>query len=171
MLKRYCISAVFLLISSGIKAQCRTYPRFMIDSATKQRMRSSVFDAAMSDTSIQQRDIEVTGQPAIGDKVQMVVAPYLYSTKKTLPGAYIMIRTTRDKRIKASSALRGGQAVFILENADFPVQIVARYWKSQTIPVTLTTPKNYQVHLYFEPIKNNGRIMYFGNDSREALNL
>ncbi len=74
MLKRYCIPAVFLLISSGIAAQSPTSRRFTIDSATRQRLRSSVFDTAMADTPVQQRDIEVTGQPATGDKVQLVVA-------------------------------------------------------------------------------------------------
>jgi hypothetical protein len=168
MLKGYCLPVVFLLISLGVAAQSRTYPRFMIDSATRQRMRSSVFNAAMADTSILPGNIQVTGQPAMGDKMQVVITPYAYTTKESLPEAYIMIRTARDSSIKGIPSLRSGQAI-TLENADFPVQIVARRWKSKPIPVTLTSPKNYRISLYFERVKNDKHIAYIGNDALGSL--
>lgn len=162
MLKQYYIPTLLLLVSVNAIAQERATSLFPADSAGKENLKQSVFNTAMAQSSILPRDIEISGQPGEGESIRLVVMPYSYGTKQALSDALVMMRTANDSRIRASLVQVDGKVVFTLRKADFPVQIVGRHGSSQDIPLTLTEPKNYEVRLYFEPLKDKGQGHYFG---------
>jgi hypothetical protein len=160
---RILLVQICLLLTAGAMAQNDPYPKHTIDSVKKERLKDSIFNRAMATgDAIPARDIEISGQQATDHTMRLTIRPFSFRSKKALAEAFIMLKTARDKSIRLSSALPDGEAVFSLDSQDFPVRVVARYFNSQDIPVTLTEPKNYQVNLFFEPLKNDGNKSTFG---------